>query len=85
MGVAATLPELSDGLYLHGGKCNNSGILPGEVKLFIDNCGGSRPSHEVSGTWSRFPKLNESRQQYDFYKVLFNSEPGQNFVWSATG
>ena len=31
-----------------------------------ETSGGSRPGHQVSGTWSKFPKLSECRQKSHF-------------------
>ena len=45
-------------------------VLPTEMKKLKKtslHSGGSRPSHKVSGTRSKFSKLNESRQQFHFY------------------
>ena len=42
--------------------------------------GGSRPGHKVSGTWSKFPNLNENGQKSHFLRGFSDSEPGQHFV-----
>ena len=42
--------------------------------------GGSRPSYKVSGTWSKFPNLNENGQNLIFLRGFSDSEPGQHFV-----
>ena len=42
--------------------------------------GGSRPGYKVSGTWSKFPNLNENAQKSHFLPGFSDSEPGQHFV-----
>ena len=49
-------------------------------RIIISVSGGSRPG-QVSGTWSKFPNLNENGQKSHFSLGFFDSEPSQNFVY----
>ena len=47
-------------------------------------CSGiSRPSHKVSGTWSKFEKLNENRQKSHFHQAVWLRTRSQFLYRSA--
>ena len=51
----------------------------------ITSSGRSRPGHKVSGTWPKFPNLNENGQKSDFhYRFCFIQNPVKVFPKSAT-
>ena len=47
----------------------------------VISSGGSRSSHKVSGTWSKFPNLNENGQKSHFCEVFLT----QNLVNILSG